>query len=133
MLVTKLKATSEFEEVIPLTLISDDFDDRGQSEQERTATKANLCAVLFTLAGKSAEHCNTKAPIPNADRLEKVTPDDLVIISIATHGYADAQGVFYLFPQDAGANIRNGLAAVDPHALVMRQLPQSAAAPTGRV
>jgi WD40 repeat protein/uncharacterized caspase-like protein len=122
VLVTKLKATSVFDEVIPLTLISDDFDDRGQSEQQRTATKANLCAVLFTLAGKSTEHCNAKGPIPNADRLERVTPEDLVIISIATHGYADVQGVFYLFPQDAGANISNGLAAVLPSAISSNDL-----------
>jgi WD40 repeat protein len=47
----------------------------------------------------------TRAPatgIPNFDKLRPATPDDLVLILVSSHGYADRVGNFYLIPYDTG-------------------------------
>jgi uncharacterized caspase-like protein len=35
--------------------------------------------------------------------LRRATPEDLVVISFSSHGYADERGNFFLFPYDTGA------------------------------
>jgi hypothetical protein len=37
-------------------------------------------------------------------QLREVTPDDAVVLYVASHGYADPQGTFYLMPHDTGSN-----------------------------
>lgn len=55
---------------------------------------------------KSAEATIAKsssgAPIPNFEKLRPATPDDMVLILYASHGYADRAGNFYLIPYDTG-------------------------------
>ncbi|MBK7709216.1 MAG: SH3 domain-containing protein [Acidobacteria bacterium] len=39
--------------------------------------------------------------INNADKLRQANPEDLIIISVSSHGFADKNGVFYLLASDA--------------------------------
>jgi Caspase domain len=77
--------------------------------------------VLALLTGKQPEK-DLSAAVPDSRLLRRATPDDLLILTIASHGYADAQGVFYFFPQDSGANYKDGLAAVLPHTVSSDEL-----------
>jgi hypothetical protein len=43
------------------------------------------------------------ARIPNFEKLQPATPDDLVLVLFSSHGYADRAGNFYLIPYDTGA------------------------------
>ena len=101
-LLTKLSQGGDYQEVVPVSLISDYKDRSGQNVvTEKSATKANIRAVLDLLAGKQVDPEVLKS-IPNADKLRKARPDDLIIISFSSHGYADNQGNFYFIPYDVG-------------------------------
>jgi WD40 repeat protein len=65
------------------------------------AVKDNVRAVLQLLAGKTVDSDRLKK-IPNAERLQAARPDDLVLLTFSSHGYADRNGVFYLVPSDTG-------------------------------
>ena len=82
-------------------LISDRDKDGGLAENN--ATKAKIKAVFDKLSGKTVAADSLK-DIPNADKLQKVQPEDLVLISFAGHGYASREGLFYLIPYDIGVN-----------------------------
>ena len=88
----KLKKGGAFEQVLPLSLISD--------EDERHADKALLHAILDRLAGKPASPLLKE--LPGAVELQPATPDDLLMLTFAGHGYADGNGNFYLLTQDTG-------------------------------
>jgi WD40 repeat protein/uncharacterized caspase-like protein len=107
-----LSGTGQYEEVIAVPLIS---DSSGSKLLEKTATKANLKAVLDLLSGKSVDPTIIKA-IPNADKLRRATPDDLVILSYSSHGHLDNNGSFYFFPYDVGKN-----AGQQPTAALLKQ------------
>jgi hypothetical protein len=78
---------------VPLTA------ERGHAS---AATKADIRAVLALLAGEEgAYRAQLKAARVDAAGLARATPDDLVILSFSGHGWADAQGNFYLLPSDA--------------------------------
>ena len=98
----KLSQGSEYQEVVPVSLISDYQTKNGQNVvSEKLATKANIRAVLDLLAGKTVAPEILKS-IANAEKLRKAMPDDLIIISFSSHGYADNQGNFYFVPYDVG-------------------------------
>ncbi len=84
-------------EVVPVQLISD----LGKSENKFLATKGNIQTVLDILAGKEVASAK-RLQIPNQNKLETATPDDLVVIYIASHGYDDPKGMFYIVPSDIG-------------------------------
>ena len=97
----------EYEEVVSVPLISDYASEGGKKAQPRVlreaaATKANFKAVLDLLAGREADAAALKA-VPNAGRLRRATPEDLVLVSFSSHGYADERGSFFLFTSDTGA------------------------------
>jgi WD40 repeat protein len=97
-----LAATGEFSEVVRISLISDWELRRGQKvATKRDATKANFKAVLDLLAGRPVAD-EIKRSIPNAEKLAKTTPDDLLLILFSSHGYADQGGNFYFIPYDTG-------------------------------
>jgi len=87
-------------EVIPVQLVS--LEEDGSKLDQ--ATKADIKDVLALLAGKGEAHRDRlRSQIGSvADRLEKVTPDDLVILAFSGHGYTDRQARFYLLPSDSG-------------------------------
>jgi len=112
----RLAATGEYEEVVRVPLISDYASEAGRKTSprvvsERAATKANFKAVLDLLAGREVDAAALRS-LPNAARLREATPEDLVLISFSSHGYADARGNFYLLTSDTGARgrVRDALA-----------------------
>jgi len=120
ILAGRLAAQGEFEEVVIVSLISDYAvalpDGRTLAAQDATtqevregqrhvtenrATKAHLRAVLDILAGRKADTTLLKE-IPNADKLRAARPEDLILISVSSHGYTDSDGIFYIVPSDTG-------------------------------
>ena len=53
------------------------------------------------LAGKNVDAAARQA-LPNADELRAAQPEDLVLISVSSHGYTDESGRFYIIPFDVG-------------------------------
>jgi uncharacterized caspase-like protein len=72
---------------------------------EKLATKANIKTVLDLLAGRQVAAADV-ARIPNAEKLRQARPEDLVIITFSSHGYADrkGEGKFYFVTYDIGAS-----------------------------
>lgn len=92
----------DFAEIVTVPLLSEIGGSAHQGNQ-RTATKANVKAVLDCLCGRSRGGVDL-SHIPNGARLQKATPDDFVLLSFSCHGEADRRGNFYLLPCDIGAN-----------------------------
>jgi WD40 repeat protein len=112
----RVASGGEYEEVLGVPLISDYATEGGRKVsprvvRESNATKRNFKAVLDLLAGRKVDEETLKS-IPNADKLRRATPEDLVLVSFSSHGYADERGSFYLFGSDAGASsdLRGALA-----------------------
>jgi hypothetical protein len=100
VLAEQIAKTEAYREVIPIRLIA---DRKSTGEDIKQATKANLQTVLRLLAGKPVA-AEKLAPIASATKLQqagKAEPEDLLIISISSHGVED-QGGFYLLPYDIG-------------------------------
>ncbi|HEY6046776.1 MAG TPA: caspase family protein, partial [Pyrinomonadaceae bacterium] len=107
----KLSQNGDYSDVVNVSLISDHQIQNGQDvATEKTATKANIKGVLDLLAGKRVDPEVVKS-IPNGDKLREATPDDFVIISFSSHGYADTQGNFYFIPYDVGPGPRREINA----------------------
>jgi uncharacterized caspase-like protein len=101
-----VRGGGEYEEVVSVPLISDYASEGGRKVsprvlKETAATKRNFRAVLDLLAGRKVDEEVLKG-IPNADRLRRATPEDLIIVSFSSHGYADERGRFFLFTSDVG-------------------------------
>jgi WD40 repeat protein/uncharacterized caspase-like protein len=98
----KLSKLGEYQEVVQVPLISD-YQVKGAEKipTETMATKANVKAVLDLLGARQADPARIKQ-IPSADKLRPARPEDLVIISFSSHGYADGKGGFYFLPYDVG-------------------------------
>lgn len=104
----RVREGGEYEEVLNIPLISDYATEGGRKVsprvlKEQNATKRNFKAVLDLLAGRDVD-AETLKSIPNADKLRRAAPEDLVLVSFSSHGYADERGSFYLFGSDAGAS-----------------------------
>ncbi len=116
----RLAARGEYEEVISLPLVSDYdvtlADGSTVAAQDATiqqvregrkrvtqnhATKAHLRAALDVLAGREVDAALLKDTL-NADKLRAARPEDLVLLSISSHGYTDSDGIFYIVPSDTG-------------------------------
>jgi uncharacterized caspase-like protein len=87
----------------------------GQRELVKSATKENFKRVMRLLAGEKLSETETKE-IPNAQKIEKATPEDVVLIFYSSHGYRDTER-FYLFPYDTGAGQGR-----DPEAVIPRTI-----------
>ncbi len=104
----RVREGGEYEEVLSVPLISDYASEGGRKVsprvlKESAATKRNFKAVLDLLAGRKVDEEVLKG-IPNASQLKRATPEDLVIISFSSHGYADERGRFFLFASDTGSS-----------------------------
>lgn len=82
-----------FSKIVNVPLISDG--------ELKDATRLNLKTVLDALAGRPVDAA-TLASIPSSAPLRRATPDDLVIITFASHGFTDEHGTFNLIPYDTG-------------------------------
>ncbi len=103
----RVRDGGEYEEVVSVPLISDYASDGGRKAsprvlKETAATKKNFKVVLDLLAGRKVSEEDLKG-VPNASQLRRATPEDLVIVSFSSHGYADERGRFFLFASDTGA------------------------------
>jgi WD40 repeat protein/uncharacterized caspase-like protein len=102
----RVREGGEYEEVVSVPLISDYASEGGRKQtprilKETAATKRNFKAVLDLLAGRKVDEEVLKG-IPNAEKLKRATPEDLIIVSFSSHGYADERGRFFLFTSDVG-------------------------------
>lgn len=84
-------------EVVPVPLISEYSEDSAEQAHD-LANKSSLQTVLSILSGH--ELLSTRRQL--FPMLRPATPDDLVVLYIASHGYADANGSFYVIPSDIG-------------------------------
>jgi len=94
-------------DIVPVMLISDCKQEGCPANGTRTigenhATKAALRAVLARLAGHALTPELQKSLPPGAEQLQKATPDDLVLLTVSSHGYTSTDGMFYLIPSDSG-------------------------------
>jgi WD40 repeat protein len=96
------KLRENYQEVIEIPLYSDLQADSDRVRL-KVASKANLRAVLDFLAGRSVAF-PLRDEIDPKHQLQAATPDDAVVLYVASHGYADPQGNFYLMPYDTGLN-----------------------------
>jgi len=86
--------------VVPIRLVSD----RGAARpDEAEATKGHLQTVLDRLAGRPVDQARL-AEVPGAWRLSRAEPEDLVLLSVSSHGYTDRRGIFHFVLADIGAN-----------------------------
>lgn len=121
-LTRRLAASGDFVEVVGVPLVSDyvirldgraipaadatDIElERGRKEiTEKSLIKTNVKTIFDLLAGKSVTAAQ-RAAIPNGDKLRPARPEDLIVIHISGHGYADEDGRFYFPTYDIGTNI----------------------------
>jgi WD40 repeat protein len=94
---SRLTGSDHFDEVVWIPLVSDHFRDRSTDARKQTVR-----AVLRLLAGEEVGEDGALRGIPGIDRVREATPEDLVLLSVSSHGYTDRAGVFYIFPQDIG-------------------------------
>jgi WD40 repeat protein len=98
----RLSKTGDYSEIVQVPLISDySFKNNERAVTEKSATKASIKAVLDLLAGKKISTEQAKE-IPNADKIQQAKPEDLILISFSSHGFADDKGSFYFVPYDTG-------------------------------
>ncbi len=107
LIAARVAAAGDYEETVRVSLISDFETQAGVKTSPRrvtesAATKENFKAVLDLLAGREVGD-DAVARIPGAEKLRAATPEDLVIITFSSHGYADERGAFYLLTYNSGA------------------------------
>lgn len=105
MVLAKLRAGKDFSEVVGIPLVSDDETVNAKTVKKRNATKANLRSVFDILAGRTPDPQRLKVlenalGAENLKKIRAATPDDFVLISFSSHGYADRSGIFYILPSD---------------------------------
>jgi len=92
----------EYSEVTEVKLYSDLAPDSPQVMSTR-ARKKYLQSVLDLLAGRAVDPA-VQQEIDPLSQLRAATPDDAVVLYVASHGYVDPSGTFYLVPYDTGAS-----------------------------
>jgi WD40 repeat protein len=93
----RAKLSVDYQDVIEIQLYSE-LDDTGRPKLTH-ASKADFKAVLDLLAGRTTEP-RLRDEVDPAHQLEAAGPDDAVVVYVASHGYSDVQGAFYLIPYD---------------------------------
>jgi uncharacterized caspase-like protein len=89
------RLATHYSAVVPIALTS-----RTDGRSPLLATKTHLEMVLKRLAGLAVDDTILRE-IPGASHLQAVTPQDLVILYVASHGLADSTGEFFLFLSDS--------------------------------
>jgi WD40 repeat protein len=96
------KLRTIYSEVVEIPLYSD-LDAESSQTKLKIASKADLKAVLDVLADRPVE-AKVRDEVDPKHELRAAWPDDAVVLYVASHGYADPQGRFYLIPYDTGLN-----------------------------
>jgi hypothetical protein len=97
----KDRLTTAQYEVVPVNLMSELNTVGGFARSD--ATKGNLQAVLNLLGGRG--HLVSPAVrkiVDKEHKLQPARPDDAVVLYIASHGYVDPRGNFFIIPFDTG-------------------------------
>jgi WD40 repeat protein len=92
----RTKLLTDYSEVVEVPLYSDFATDSNQVTL-KSATKADLRAALGVLAGRFVDR-SLRDEIDPKHQLRVAGPDDAVILYVASHGYDNPHGVFYLIP-----------------------------------
>ncbi len=103
----KLREGKEFDEIVEIPLVSDDEIVNSKTIEKRDALKPNVQTVLELLSGKKPppERLQLLEKAIGKETLVKISqakPDDMVLVSFSSHGYADQNGIFYILPTDIG-------------------------------
>jgi hypothetical protein len=93
---------AEYSRVAEIRLYSE-LDPKSDQIKAKAATKEDLRATLELLSGKQVEP-RLQERIDPQRRIRPAQPDDAVVLYVASHGYADPQGRFYVLPYDTGSN-----------------------------
>ncbi|UIK20666.1 caspase family protein [Rhizobium leguminosarum] len=107
-------------EVVPVLLTSDiarNVDGKDVPAIDH-ARKEDIRDVLALLAGKGEENRQRLRDTIGsvADKLSKVTPDDLVVLAFSGHGYTE-RGSFFILPSDSGDDLSNHAAMISSEEL----------------
>ena len=94
------KLQEKYANIVEIPLYSDLAPNSAQVVLTR-ARKANLQAVLDLLAGRKVSP-ELQDEVDPGHHLQTATPDDAVVLYVASHGYADPLGNYYLVPYDTG-------------------------------
>jgi WD40 repeat protein len=102
----------DIDDVVTIPLITvPAVSDFGESEvmEEREAsivpTKENIRTILDILSGRKVKPgCLEQIPAQLRRDLHPVQPEDVVILSVSSHGVTDVNGEFYILPYDLGEN-----------------------------
>jgi WD40 repeat protein len=94
------KLAEKYSTVIDVPLYSDVGDDGAV--KLKLARKDALKAVLDILSGASVDPA-LRDQVDSNHLLQPATPDDTVVLYIASHGYVDPHGTMYVVPFDTGA------------------------------
>jgi len=87
----------------PICLVSDHPDSKGiPCAKELPATKAHLQAVLDLLAGRAVKE-PLRSQILKLGAIKRAEPEDLVLLTVSSHGYTDERGTFHFVLADIGA------------------------------
>jgi len=97
LLRTKLGPNYEF---VSVPLISE-YQRKPASDGRYLPSKRNIQSVLAILSGQKLSE-DERQRLPNHDQIRTATPDDLVVLYVASHGYASQTGAFYVVPSDIG-------------------------------
>ena len=118
----KLRATGDYDDVVNVSLTSEETVVNGRKRLIKNATKKNFRTIMRLLAGERLAASEITG-IPNARKIGKATPEDVVLIFYSSHGYRDTER-FYLFPYDTGAGEGRDPEAVIPQAISSDDLYQ---------
>ncbi|MGO6840431.1 hypothetical protein GUK34_28420 [Rhizobium leguminosarum] len=107
-------------EVVPVLLTTDigrNVDGKDVPAIDH-ARKEDIRDVLALLAGKGEENRQRLRDTIGsvADKLSKVTPDDLVVLTFSGHGYTE-QGSFFILPSDSGDDLSDHAAMISSEEL----------------
>ena len=91
--------TNSYERVVPIVLASEG-EALAKGKKATQATKRQIEAVVKALSGQPVDTA-VLASVEGGRELRRANPEDLVIISISTHGIVEG-GQFYLIPADTG-------------------------------
>jgi len=98
----RLTRSRDYEAVVSIPLISDAETENGERMVTvNRATKHNMRTVLALLAGKPVAPADMQT-VPNAEKILPVRPEDVVLLSISSHGHKDVTGTFYFILADTG-------------------------------
>jgi WD40 repeat protein len=92
LLTEKLKIAGEYDEIVPILLIS--------NKSDHTATKKNVNAVLDLLSGKKIDFSSLKGVL-NIEKIKPANPEDFILLFFSCHGF-DKDGAYYFMPFDIG-------------------------------